>query len=90
MKLVWLERALEDQDAALAYITDRNEAAAEALYSAIESCIGRLLKYPFMYRSGRAPGTREAVVHPNYILIYRVTDDAVEIVRLVHARQQYP
>lgn len=43
-----------------------------------------------MCRSGRVPGTREAVVHPNYILIYRVTADAVEIVRLVHARQQYP
>jgi len=35
-------------------------------------------------------GTREAVVHPNYILIYRVGTDAVEIVSLVHARQQYP
>jgi toxin ParE1/3/4 len=34
-------------------------------------------------------GTREAVVHPNYILIYRVTADAVEIVNLVHARQRY-
>jgi toxin ParE1/3/4 len=30
------------------------------------------------------------VVHPNYILIYRVTGDAVEIVNLVHARQRYP
>jgi plasmid stabilization system protein ParE len=36
------------------------------------------------------PGTREAVVHPNYILVYRVTADAVEIVNLVHARREYP
>jgi len=43
-----------------------------------------------MYRPGRVPGTREAVVHPNYILIYRVTADAVEIVNLVHARQRCP
>jgi len=35
-------------------------------------------------------GTREAVVHPNYILIYRVLDDRVEVVNVVHARQQYP
>lgn len=34
--------------------------------------------------------TREAVVHPNYILVYRVTADAVEIVSVVHARQEYP
>jgi toxin ParE1/3/4 len=43
-----------------------------------------------MFRSGRIPGTREALVHPNYILNYRVTAEAVEIVALVHARQQYP
>lgn len=43
-----------------------------------------------MYRPGREPGTREAVVHPNYIMIYRVTTEAVEIVNILHARQRYP
>jgi len=43
-----------------------------------------------MHRSGRVPGTREAVITPNYILVYRVTEDAVEIVNLMHTRQQYP
>ena len=43
-----------------------------------------------MYRASRVPGTREAVVHPNYILIYRVVSDAVEIVNVIHSRQQYP
>jgi toxin ParE1/3/4 len=43
-----------------------------------------------MYRPGRIPGTREAVVHPNYIVVYRVTAEAVEIVSVVHARQEYP
>ncbi|WP_279629498.1 type II toxin-antitoxin system RelE/ParE family toxin [Blastomonas natatoria] len=35
-------------------------------------------------------GTREAIVHPNYIIIYRVTDDAVIMAAVMHARQQYP
>jgi toxin ParE1/3/4 len=43
-----------------------------------------------MFRPGRAPETREAVVHPNDILVYRVTAEAVEIINLVHARRQYP
>ena len=43
-----------------------------------------------MYRPGRAPGTREAVVHPNYILIYEVGADAVEVMRVIHARREYP
>jgi toxin ParE1/3/4 len=35
-------------------------------------------------------GTRELVVHPNYILIYLVGEDVVEIIRVLHAHQQYP
>ncbi|HEX8468473.1 MAG TPA: type II toxin-antitoxin system RelE/ParE family toxin [Allosphingosinicella sp.] len=57
---------------------------------AIEACAERLPDHPFLYRPGRAPGTREAVVHPNCILAYRVTGEAVEVVNLVHARQRYP
>ena len=90
MKLVWLESALEDQDAILEYITEHNEAAADKLQNEFEACATRLLDYPLMYAPGRVPGTREALAHPNYILVYRVLDDTVEIVRLVHARQQYP
>jgi toxin ParE1/3/4 len=35
------------------------------------------------------PGTREAVVHPNYILVYRV-GECIEVLAVLHARQQYP
>jgi toxin ParE1/3/4 len=42
-----------------------------------------------MHRPGRDPGTREAVVHPNYLIIYRV-GDVIEILAVLHARQQYP
>jgi len=30
------------------------------------------------------------VVHPNYILIYRILDGRAEILRVKHAAQQYP
>ncbi len=32
---------------------------------------------------------KEAIVHPNYVLVYRVAD-AIEILAILHARQQYP
>jgi len=38
----------------------------------------------------RVAGTREAIAHPNYIVIYRVHPDAVEVLDVVHSRQQYP
>lgn len=56
----------------------------------IEACAERLPQFPYMYRAGRFAGTREAVAHPNYILIYRVTTQAVEILAVVHARREYP
>ncbi len=43
-----------------------------------------------MYRIGRVPGTREAVLHPNYILIYEVSFDTVLIRSMIHARREYP
>jgi len=90
LTLVWRARALDDLETVIDYIAERNEPAARHLLEAIEACAERLPAHPFLYRPGRVPGTREAVVHPNYILVYRVTADAVEIVNLVHARQQYP
>lgn len=45
---------------------------------------------PFMFRPGRVAGTREAVVRPNYLIVYRVGNAAVEVLRVLHARRQYP
>lgn len=39
---------------------------------------------------GRVSGTREIVAHPNYVLVYQVGDGVLEVMRVLHARQQYP
>lgn len=88
--LVWLASALDDLETIISYIADRNPAAAERLQSAIEACAAGLPERPFLYRPGRIEGTYEAVVHPNYILVYAVGLDTVEIVAVIHSRQQYP
>lgn len=90
LNLIWREPAREATRAAFNYVAENDVAAAERLLKVIEACAEAIPSHPYMYRPGRVPGTREAVVHPNYILIYRVTADAVEIVNLVHARQCYP
>lgn len=90
MRLIWLDDARADARAIFHYIARRDPAAALRLQSVIEACAERLPEHPYLYRPGRVAGTREAVVHPNYIIVYRVTAEAVEIVALVHARREYP
>lgn len=90
LSLIWRDGALDDLDRIFGYIADHDLQAAEKLHLAIQSCAERLPSHPFMYRPGRVAGTREAVVHPNYILVYCVMIDAVEVLSLVHTRQLYP
>lgn len=90
LTLVWRDKALSDLETILSFIADRDVAAADRLQATIENCAERLPSHPFLYRRGRIEGTREAVVHPNYIIIYRVGSELIEIVNVIHARQAYP
>jgi addiction module RelE/StbE family toxin len=89
-KLVWRPEAEADLEAIIDYISDRNAAAALNLRVVIGACAERLSEHPYLHRRGRIPGTREAVVHPNYILIYAVNADSVEIMGIIHSRRKYP
>ncbi|UXV20797.1 type II toxin-antitoxin system RelE/ParE family toxin [Pseudomonas fluorescens] len=71
------------------YISDRNPVAALELNQAIEACVLALSRRPHLYRPGRVVGTREMVVHPNYLVVYQVTD-SIRVLSVLHARQRYP
>ncbi|MCG6119829.1 MAG: type II toxin-antitoxin system RelE/ParE family toxin [Blastomonas sp.] len=90
LRLIWSDEALDDVREIIDYIAQRNVRAALRLEQAMHACAERLTNHPQMYRSGRAPDTREAVVHPNYLIIYRVEEHEIVIANVVHARQQYP
>lgn len=86
----WQPQAREALWAILDYLSDRNHYAAEALQRTIEETTEALPQHPYLYRPGRVSGTREAVVHPNYLVIYRIATDHIAIVDVLHARQEYP
>jgi len=88
--LVWRAAAREDLAQIIRYIADRDPAAARRMRRLIEDAVLPLPKHPLLYRAGRVAGTRELLAHPNYIVVYRVIDNAIEIVGVLHARQQYP
>jgi toxin ParE1/3/4 len=90
LRLAWRPLALQDRDRIMDYIAQDNPVAALELDELIEQKAEQLLEQPTLYRPGRKRGTREMVVHPNYIVIYRVQGEVVEILRVKHAAQQWP
>ncbi|WP_439476635.1 type II toxin-antitoxin system RelE/ParE family toxin [Brevundimonas sp.] len=89
-RVAWAEDARSDLRSILAYIAERNPDASEAMSDHFESAAERLARFPTAWRPGRRPGAREMVVHPNYILVYRVEETLVRIVNVLHTSQQYP
>lgn len=46
--------------------------------------------HPYMHKAGRVVGTREVVVTTNFLLLYKVEADRVDILNVLHSRQAYP
>ena len=89
-RVVWAEDARSDLRAILAFIAERNPDASEAMNNLFEAAADRLARFPMAGRPGRRAGTREMVVHPNYILVCRLEEKLVRIVNVLHTRRQYP
>jgi toxin ParE1/3/4 len=82
--------ALADRDAIMMYVAQDNPTAAIDLDLGFEAKAENARKRPTLYRPGRVRGTREIVVRPNYVMVYRITGDAVEMLRVLHAAQRWP
>lgn len=89
-ELQWNALAVEDAENILNYISERNAKAALELVDGIESKVGALQIQPKMGRVGRVEGTRELVVHKNYIVVYKDDPSKVEVLRVLHAKQNWP
>lgn len=90
MKLVWTRPAAADRREIRSYIAQDNPAAALALDELFSQKASRLADQPGVGRPGRFAGTREWVVHQNYILVYDVAGDLVRVLRVLHVARQWP
>jgi addiction module RelE/StbE family toxin len=84
--------ALADREAIMDYIAQDNPVAAIELDDEFEAKAEQARQRPTLYRAGRVRGTREIVVRPNYVMVYRFDDesDSVVLLRVLHAAQQWP
>ena len=82
--------ALADREAIMVHIAQDNPTVAIELDLEFEAKAENARQRPKLYKAGRVKGTREIVVRPNYVMVYRVTGDLVEMLRVLHAAQQWP
>lgn len=88
MALKWTKTALGSVDEIAGFIAKDNPNRATSFVLELKDAVHKLQVHPGMGRAGRVPGTRELVLHKNYIAIYRVRGGDVEILRLHHVARK--
>jgi toxin ParE1/3/4 len=91
VKLVWSPSALDDRRAIYDYIDADDPRSAVLVDERIVAAVRRLVDYPESGRPGRVDGTRELVIaRTPYIAPYRIVDDTVRILRVIHGARIWP
>ena len=91
MKVRWTNPAVAALAKIHAHIATFNPAAANLLRDrALVYVETKLAAHPMIGRPGRVDDTRESVIHPSYIIVYRVTGEVVEILTVRHVAQKWP
>jgi toxin ParE1/3/4 len=88
LPIIRTANAEEDLIATWLHIARDDEAAADRLLDRIEARWQQLATYPFSGapREDIAPGIRHLVIG-EYLTLYRVGEDAIEILRVLHGRR---
>jgi plasmid stabilization system protein ParE len=72
----------------VARIGQDNPGAASNVAEAVLLRIERLAGFPGLGRPGEVDGTRELVIPP-YVVVYRHTEEVVEILQIWHGAQDW-
>lgn len=89
-RIEWRPLARDDLRAIVRYIGQDNPTRAKQFGQELRDKTKPLAQYPELGRPGRLPGIRELVVHPNYIVFYRVLVETrtVQVLRVRHGARQ--
>jgi len=92
MKIILSPLANQDLDEIESYIfKDNTLAAVDVILRILDKIQNVILLNPSIGRKGRILGTREFIM-PDlpYIIPYRVKDDVLEVIRIIHTSREYP
>ncbi len=91
MPVVWTEIAEADLDAIVSYIADESVSNAVAFDARVRDRVRMLSEFPELGRAGRFEGTLELILpHDRCVVVYRVQEEQVRVLRLIHGGQDWP
>ena len=90
LPVFWRASARDNLASIIRFIANDRPSAARHMRLLIEASVLPATEHPYLFRPGRIPGTREIIAHPNYIVVYQVMAERIEVVSVLHARQEYP
>jgi len=91
VKVEWLPEAAHNLTAQLEWIAERDPWAAINVGDAVHAAVERLADHPAIGRPARVVGTRElAVVGTPYVVVYRIEQSVVLVLRILHGAQRWP
>lgn len=89
MRLIrWTTEAADQLEAAIKRIQQDKFAAGREVAQAIIDRVERLPEFPGIGRPGEMKGTRE-LVSPPYVVVYRYTEEIVEVLYIWHGAQDW-
>jgi toxin ParE1/3/4 len=88
MRIDWSDAALTDMRRISEYVSQHNRPAAKKLIQGFRRSAKHLSEHPFLGRMTQIESVRELVVHPNYLISYRVGTEFIVILQVWHVAQQ--
>lgn len=85
-KVRWTNRALARLDEIADYIAKDNPERAKTFVIELRDKVSILQSHQ-LGTAGRVFGTKELVLHKNYVAVYRVKDEEVHILTVLHTAQ---
>jgi addiction module RelE/StbE family toxin len=88
LKTRWTLPAVNSLQNIFQHIASDNQEAAHRVVRRIHEAVERAAQMPFSARAGKRAGTRELVVSGTpYIVVYRIREEGIQILRIVHGAQ---